>query len=195
MGGGTDFGACYQSGNCTQTSPSSPSKPYRSPGRGSDTPAYQHEQPQYDYEAERLREEERQRKDEEERKQREQEAKEKFEKTKKSALEMMKGMDGDTKSLKGAPAGPLGLKGLPPITPKLKEASASSSGGSWIDKAKNKNNLCSGALTAFTYFCGGGSEWPYVCCQKGAPYLNHCDCQCYSSSDFECKSYSYCKDQ
>lgn len=31
------------------------------------------------------------------------------------------------------------------------------------------------------------------CCPPGHPYLNHCDCQCYESSDFDCKSYSNCR--
>jgi hypothetical protein len=150
--------------------------------------------PSYDYEAERLREEERQKKAEEERKKQEQEAKEKFERDKKSALDMMKGVGDDTKSLKGTPSDSLGLKGLPSDTPKLKEMPASSQ-ASQASTVRDKNNPCPGGLTALTYFCGGGSEWPYVCCPKGFPYLNHCDCKCYSSSDFDCKSYSYCKEQ
>jgi hypothetical protein len=66
---------------------------------------------------------------------------------------------------------------------------------SWVSPVRDKNNPCQGALVAMTYFCGGGSEWPYVCCPKEAPYLNHCDCKCYSSSEFDCKSYSHCKEQ
>lgn len=54
---------------------------------------------------------------------------------------------------------------------------------------------CPGNLTGFTFFCGGSTGCPYVCCPRGAPYLNHCDCKCYSSSDFDCGSYSYCKEQ
>lgn len=65
---------------------------------------------------------------------------------------------------------------------------------SWVSTARDKNNPCQDGLWAMTYFCGGGSEWPYVCCPKEAPYLNHCDCKCYSSSEFDCKSYSHCKE-
>lgn len=147
--------------------------------------------PSHDYESERIQDEEQQRKAEEERKIQEREAKEKFEKDKKGAIDSMKGVVDDTKSLKGVPSGSLELKGLHPETPKLKEMPASSR----ASVVRNKNNPCPGGLTALTYFCGGGSEWPYVCCPKGFPYLNHCDCKCYSTSDFECKSYSYCKEQ
>jgi hypothetical protein len=56
-------------------------------------------------------------------------------------------------------------------------------------------DLCPGNLVAMTYFCGGSTGCPYVCCPKGLPYLNHCDCKCYATSDFECKSYSTCKEQ
>jgi hypothetical protein len=65
---------------------------------------------------------------------------------------------------------------------------------SWVSPVRDRNNPCQGALAAMTYFCGGGSEWPYVCCPKEAPYLNHCDCKCYSSPEFDCKSYSQCKE-
>ena len=54
---------------------------------------------------------------------------------------------------------------------------------------------CPGNLRCMTYFCGGSTGCPYVCCPRGAPYLNHCDCKCYTSSEFECGSYSYCKEQ
>lgn len=157
--------------------------------------------PPYDYEAERLRQEEEKRKIEEQRK-KEEEARrkqEEFEKNKAEALKSMKGItesepglkgvDTDMKSLKGTPSGSLGLKGLPPEAPKMKEVFVSS----WISAVKDEKNPCPGGLTSLTYFCGGGSNWPYVCCPKGAPYLNHCDCQCYNASDFDCKSYSKCE--
>lgn len=145
--------------------------------------------PIHDYEAERLRGEERRREAKEERKQKEQETKEAFERDKQSALKTMKGAGDDAVSIKGIPSEPLKLKGLPAEMPKFKEASASS----WISAKRDNKNPCPGSLAAFTYFCGGGNEWPYVCCPKGAPYLNHCDCQCYSSSKFDCKSYSKCE--
>ncbi len=56
-------------------------------------------------------------------------------------------------------------------------------------------DLCPGNLVAMTYFCGGGTGCPYVCCPKGLPYLNHCDCKCYATSDFDCHSYSFCREQ
>lgn len=56
-------------------------------------------------------------------------------------------------------------------------------------------DLCPGHLVAMTNFCGGGTGCPYVCCPKGFPYLNHCDCKCYTTSNFECHSYSHCKEQ
>lgn len=56
-------------------------------------------------------------------------------------------------------------------------------------------NLCPGNLVAMTYFCGGGTGCPYVCCPKGLPYLNHCDCKCYATSEFDCHSYSFSKEQ
>jgi hypothetical protein len=40
-----------------------------------------------------------------------------------------------------------------------------------------------------TTFCNGNT-----CCPSSYRYLNHCDCQCYESSDFDCGSYSYCND-
>jgi hypothetical protein len=56
-------------------------------------------------------------------------------------------------------------------------------------------DLCPGNLVAMTYFCGGGTGCPYVCCPKGLPYLNHCDCKCYATADFECHSYSKAQEQ
>ncbi|MBF0484902.1 MAG: hypothetical protein HQL16_00150 [Candidatus Omnitrophica bacterium] len=56
-------------------------------------------------------------------------------------------------------------------------------------------DLCPGNLVAMTYFCGGNTGCPYVCCPKGLPYLNHCDCKCYATTDFECGSHSVCQVQ
>jgi hypothetical protein len=50
-------------------------------------------------------------------------------------------------------------------------------------------------LVCMTNFCGGGTGCPYVCCPRGFPYLNHCDCKCYAAPEFDCHSYSYCKEQ
>ena len=52
---------------------------------------------------------------------------------------------------------------------------------------------CPGRLTCMTYFCGGTDKNPYVCCPAGSPDLNHCDCKCYDSTEFECGSYSTCR--
>lgn len=57
------------------------------------------------------------------------------------------------------------------------------------------HEFCPGNLVCMTNFCGGGMGCPYVCCPKGLPYLNHCDCKCYENSDFDCHSYSYCKEK
>jgi hypothetical protein len=51
---------------------------------------------------------------------------------------------------------------------------------------------CPGQLTCMTYFCGGTDQNPYVCCPPGFPYLNHCDCKCYETTNFDCGSYSKC---
>ena len=57
-------------------------------------------------------------------------------------------------------------------------------------------DLCPGNLVALSYFCGGDTGCPYVCCPKGLPYLNHCDCKCYAAeTDFECGSHSVCQVQ
>lgn len=57
-------------------------------------------------------------------------------------------------------------------------------------------DLCPGNLVAQTFFCGGDTGCPYVCCPKGLPYLNHCDCKCYAAAtDFECGSHSVCQVQ
>ncbi|PKN69250.1 MAG: hypothetical protein CVU54_10925 [Deltaproteobacteria bacterium HGW-Deltaproteobacteria-12] len=57
------------------------------------------------------------------------------------------------------------------------------------------HEFCPGNLVCMTNFCGGGMGCPYVCCPKGLPYLNHCDCKCYENRDFDCHSYSYCKEK
>ena len=57
------------------------------------------------------------------------------------------------------------------------------------------HEFCPGNLVAMTYFCGGGTGCPYVCCPKGLPYLNHCDCKCYATADFDCHSYSYAREK
>jgi hypothetical protein len=57
------------------------------------------------------------------------------------------------------------------------------------------HEFCPGNLVCMTNFCGGGMGCPYVCCPKGLPYLNHCDCKCYATRDFDCHSNSYCKEK
>jgi len=57
------------------------------------------------------------------------------------------------------------------------------------------HEFCPGNLVCMTNFCGGGMGCPYVCCPRGLPYLNHCDCKCYENRDFDCHSYSYCKEK
>lgn len=57
------------------------------------------------------------------------------------------------------------------------------------------HEFCPGNLVCMTNFCGGGMGCPYVCCPKRLPYLNHCDCKCYATSDFDCHSYSYCREK
>lgn len=47
----------------------------------------------------------------------------------------------------------------------------------------------SGWLDCITNFCGTEGQ---VCCPPGYPYLNHCDCQCYDTTDMDCGSYSDC---
>jgi hypothetical protein len=63
------------------------------------------------------------------------------------------------------------------------------------DKPTPADELCPGNLVAMTYFCGGDRGCSYVCCPKGFPYLNHCDCKCYATSNFDCHSYSYCREK
>ena len=57
------------------------------------------------------------------------------------------------------------------------------------------HEFCPGNLVCMTNFCGGGMGCPYVCCPRGLPYLNHCDCKCYATRDFDCHSNSYCKEK
>lgn len=53
------------------------------------------------------------------------------------------------------------------------------------------NGRCgSGTCECNTGRCGGSDR--YVCCPSDAPYLNHCDCQCYASTGFNCSSYTDC---
>lgn len=40
-----------------------------------------------------------------------------------------------------------------------------------------------------TYSCNNVGQ---ACCPPGYPYLNHCDCQCYDGTNFDCGSYSNC---
>ena len=47
----------------------------------------------------------------------------------------------------------------------------------------------SGYHDCITNFCGTQGQ---VCCPPGFPYLNHCDCQCYETTNFNCNSYSNC---
>jgi hypothetical protein len=82
-----------------------------------------------------------------------------------------------------SPAAPLKQSQTPASKPKLTAACE-----------KNSPN-CPGNLVCMTFFCGGSTGCPYVCCPRGAPYLNHCDCNCYSTSEFDCGSYSHCKEQ
>ncbi len=52
------------------------------------------------------------------------------------------------------------------------------------------NKGCPSGHECVTYFCGCNGS---CCCPRGFRYLNHCDCQCYSSSsDINCSSYSRC---
>lgn len=50
---------------------------------------------------------------------------------------------------------------------------------------------CPGQHTCITTACGTMSDQVF-CCPQGYRYLNHCDCLCYSSNDFNCNSYSWC---
>lgn len=65
-----------------------------------------------------------------------------------------------------------------------------------VDSKSEKVASCSAKKKHFvchTLTCGGGSEGS-ICCPNGRPYLNHCDCLCYPSTEhFECNSYSACQ--
>ena len=50
---------------------------------------------------------------------------------------------------------------------------------------------CPGQHTCITTGCGVMSDQVY-CCPQGYRYLNHCDCLCYNSTDFDCNSYTRC---
>lgn len=50
---------------------------------------------------------------------------------------------------------------------------------------------CPGQHTCITTACGVMSDQVY-CCPMGYRYLNHCDCNCYTSTDFNCNSYTRC---
>lgn len=80
-------------------------------------------------------------------------------------------------------------------------------GMDWSHGAENKNTDSSGSaeppanrgqagqLACHTYTCGGTANSP-VYCPAHQPFLNHCDCQCYSSrNDFDCGSYTACQYQ
>ncbi len=47
----------------------------------------------------------------------------------------------------------------------------------------------SGWYDCITYSCNNVGQ---ACCPPGYPYLNHCDCQCYDGTNFDCSSYSNC---
>ncbi len=164
----------------------------------------------HDYEAERQRQEEadrqRQKELEEQRKKEEEDTKKKqeeFERNKQEALKNMKGITENKRGLKGVEETGTGDTGLKEVgdSKTLQPILASKANCPPYDPNKpstvkiDEKNLCPGNLTCMTYFCGGATGCPYVCCPKGAPYLNHCDCKCYSSPDFECKSYSKCEPQ
>ena len=53
---------------------------------------------------------------------------------------------------------------------------AATYGGGWYD--------------CITYFCNTQGQ---TGCPPGSPYLNHCDCLCYDTTDFNCGSYSACQ--
>ncbi len=57
--------------------------------------------------------------------------------------------------------------------------------------------LCQSSTSAYPNRCittaCGISSTESLCCPKEFPYLNHCDCLCYESTDFKCNSYSSCQ--
>ncbi len=147
-----------------------------------------------------------------------------FEQKKEEALKSMKGVTGDELGLKGAGADSgLGLKGITATDDtglKGVGGTGSVSADFGLKTAPNKvesrgdraypancgptvpnrtapitTDLCPGNLVAMTYFCGGDTGCPYVCCPKGLPYLNHCDCKCYAAENFECPTLSKCEVQ
>jgi hypothetical protein len=99
-----------------------------------------------------------------------------------SSLPLMLGDKSTDPAPDGAAAGRVSQARCPPWDPNKPTNSK-------IDE----KNLCPGNLTCMTYACGGATGCPYVCCPEGLPYLNHCDCKCYSSSEFDCGSYSKCE--
>ena len=46
-----------------------------------------------------------------------------------------------------------------------------------------------GTYDCITSFCNTIGQY---CCPSGYPYLNHCDCECYNGTNFDCRSYSDC---
>lgn len=48
---------------------------------------------------------------------------------------------------------------------------------------------CGRSLICRTNYCGCNG---CCCCPRGYPYLNHCDCNCYDGTDFDCRSFSKC---
>ena len=164
--------------------------------------------------------EEQTRKEAEEAKQRQIE----FEQKKEEALKSMKGMAGDELGLKGVGADSgLGLKGITatddiglkgvggtgPVSADFGLKTLPNKVESRGDRAYPANcgptvpnrtapittDLCPGNLVAMTYLCGGDMGCPYVCCPKGLPFLNHCDCKCYAAENFECPTLSKCEVQ
>lgn len=57
--------------------------------------------------------------------------------------------------------------------------------------------LCQASTSAYPNRCiataCGITSTESLCCPEGFPYLNHCDCLCYESTDFKCNSYSACQ--
>ncbi len=51
------------------------------------------------------------------------------------------------------------------------------------------NQHGAGYYDCITNFCSTDGQ---VCCPPGAPYLSHCDCLCYETSNTGCNSYSNC---
>jgi hypothetical protein len=168
-------------------------------------------QPSSDNEAERRRQEEadkQKQKEAEEAKRKQAE----FEKNKQETLKDMKGTSGSDLDLKDAgTSGDLKLKGGGEIengSSKPKEVAdkkrltpvrvSKANCPTWDPNKPStvridEKTLCPGNLTCKTYTCGAGMGCSYVCCPKGLPYLNHCDCKCYRSTDFKCNSYSKCE--